>query len=55
MRLRVNDEVMYEGEMMRVVEVGPQKSITLEWVDDSGENHAFGPFDKDEYKEWPVL
>lgn len=55
MKLQVNDEVMYEAEMMRVVGVGPRGQITLEWEDEHGEVHLFGPFDKDEYKEWPVL
>lgn len=55
MKLRVNDQVMYEAEMMRVVGVTPSGKITLEWVDDEGIAHLFGPFDKDEYQEWPVL
>lgn len=55
MKLKIGDKIMYEAEMTTIVAVDSLGGITLEWEDDDGASHEFGPFDKSEYREWPVL
>lgn len=52
MKLKTGDRLMYEGEMLTVVEHIHKMYIL---TDSEGEEHPNGPFTKAELKECPVL
>lgn len=55
MKLRLHDQVQYEGVMMTVTTITKSRRIRLTWTDENDVDHEFGPFDLSEYRDWPVL